>query len=193
MAQLRTLGRIWSSGRAEVTSLGISPAMISENDYSHSWKKLTPCRGAPKGLQEGSWHESLVLTMCWGERNPTDISWWTYSSSILPVLLQVVSTKWLLPHRDENCLLIFSLVSICSPAYLLLPPPSLWFLLLKMSFSRYQDLTVLMSPKDPQQRTSFTDHPLHKCSFRGVDMQDSPSFSYWVAKKCLFSSLEIGQ
>lgn len=46
--------------------------------------------------------ESSVLTMFWGVRSHRVISQWTYSPSILLVLLQVDPTKWFFPPKEEN-------------------------------------------------------------------------------------------
>lgn len=75
-------------------------------------------KGLLKTSRKAHGIESSALTMCWGDRSLSVISQWTSSPSILPVLLQVDSTKWLFPPKEENFPQFF-------PQFLLLVLPNL--------------------------------------------------------------------
>lgn len=70
--QLRTLGRVWPSGRDEVASFRISLALISETKHPNSWKKVSPCSRdssrPPERLQE--WHWVLSINHVLGGQEP---------------------------------------------------------------------------------------------------------------------------
>lgn len=65
--------------------------------------------------------ESSSLTMCWGDRIQCVLSQWTYSPSIPPVLLQMDSTEWLFPPKEENFLHFFPMILLVVLPNLLFP------------------------------------------------------------------------
>lgn len=156
----------------------------SFQDHPNSWKKLSPCRGTPQDLQEGS-------------RSDTDSRWshsvislWTYSPSIPPALLQVDTTKGLFPLKEEKFPQVFPQILLMVLPNLLSPSSQS---LVSSSGDCFQCLSWPGIPRDPLG-SPFTDLSQHKHSGLGVDLQDSPFFSYHVPKIwTFFSSLEMGQ
>lgn len=189
--QLRTLGRVWPSGRGEVASFRISLAMISVTNHPNSWKKLPPCWGTPQDLQESSRNgtESSALTICWGDRSHSVISQWIHYPSIPPVLPQVDSTGWLFPLKEE----IFPSDFVSGPPKSPLSQQPVFDFLFWRLFSAFA-----MTWQHNWVPETYWDHPLQTFLYIntvvwGLTCRIPPSLTTAFLKYGLYSSLEMGQ